>query len=545
MHGLDTTTCIKPQGLKCTNSGMMARGREWTLLEGLGPASDLGVFNNNLANGYRAFAERYLQCEVNGEFKDPLPTSDAVWIDDPNMRQYIEDVHEATTLKPVCSVEEVVNMYHGPKRKNYQRACKKYYRDGVTKMDAILKSFVKFEKCSLLKAPRVINPRSLPYNLCLGRFLKQNEHEYFDGMARVWDQDVVVMKGMTAQETARNIKVMWDEFEDPIAIGGDAKKFDMHVRPQALMYEHVLYLRRFFDSYESTVAYYRWGIDVFSRMERMPEDDDCDMLCWLLVHQLRNTGVAYFSDGILKFTMEGTRSSGDLNTSLGNTTIMTAMTRAWCRETGVNIRFLNNGDDCTYIMERRDEQRWRQGMAEWFALRGFRMEFEDTVDYIEGIEFCQAHPVCVGGVWTMVRNLKATISKAAMCLLPQGNGVLRKWMDAVGTAEGSLTAGVPVHQEFAKALRRNGKKASNGIKRLVWRESNKYYNLTENVVEKDIDIMTRLSYERAFGVSPAAQMVLERHYASWKLSSSYGPTIQQWNAPERVGVAIDPCFTLV
>jgi len=506
---------------------------------GLSPPSKLGVFNNNLENGYRAFAERYFMCSVGGVFQPALTSTDQEWVMDVNMEQYCEELVKNLDLAPVASIREVVDCYKGAKKKVYLEASERYWRDGVRKMDAMLRSFVKFEKCALDKAPRVINPRSPIYNLVLGRFLKKNEHSYFDAIAKVFKQEKVVIKGVDAKETGRLMRGMWDQLSSPVAIGGDATKFDMHVSREALEFEHICYLRPYFQSYTHTVRAYRAMQGWCSRHpnDDMPKGNDLLQFMWLLCQQLDNIGKAYFKDGTLKFKMRGTRASGDLNTSLGNCILMSAMTYSWRKTCGVEALLANNGDDCQYFMEKDEEQVWRTGFDQFYQRKGFRMVLEDTSHMFEEVEFCQSRPVRVRGGWTMIRNPCTLITKASMCLLSVSNAkTLRKWMMAVGVAEGSLARGIPVLQSFARAMRRNGLRCTKRLIEAAYYQSNRVYHADLVVNDQEITHESRMSFYHAFGILPEEQMVLENYYDGWTCGFNLDLTIPSWDAATREAV---------
>lgn len=531
-----------PVGLIKSVNGNLKQQRRWVLVTGLAPPSRLGVFNNTVENGYRAFAERYFRCKVGDEFEPALGTSDAEWRHDPLMRQFCEELTGHLDLAPKISVREVVDCYKGTKYKTYLQAAERYWRDGVKRMDAQLRSFVKFEKCDLTKAPRVINPRSPIFNLKLGQFLKKNEHCYFEAIAAVFKQDHVVIKGMDSHASAEAIESMWDAVKDAIGIGGDASKFDMHVSREALMFEHLCYLRPLVNSYEEAVEAQETGDRRFSNGEELDESwSDIEQLAWLLAAQLDNSGKAYFRDGSLRFRMRGTRASGDLNTSLGNCILMCAMTYCWQRRCGVTVQLANNGDDCMYILERRDEQRWRSGLEEFYRAKGFRMVLEDTVDELEQVEFCQSRPVRTIEGLTMVRNPKTLVTKGSMCLLPVDNmRVLRKWMMAIGVAEGSLARGVPVLQSFAKAMRRNGERCTQRLIKAAYSQSNRMYHSDMVVKDQIITAEARVSFYMAWGITPAEQRALEGHYDHWQCSRNFGGTIRSFEAIDRDVAPIAP-----
>jgi len=521
---VDSVSEVRPAGLKLSRNGNTHRIRVWHKLTGLCPPTKLGVFNNTLDNGYRAFAERYFLCKTSDGFRPALPVHVFEYTHDHVMMGFLESVCAELDLVPVASNREVVGAYTGAKRMVYEQASEEFYRDGVTRRHAMLHSFVKFEKQDLSKAPRVINPRSTVYNLRLGRFLKFNEKKYYKALATVFGQEHVVIKGLDTMSVATQLRQLWDDNANPIAIGGDASKFDMHVSKAALYYEHLFYIRPYYDSLgEARLAYDR----VISDNRENPKGySDREELCWLLSQQLYNRGRAWFDDGKLSFEMEGTRASGDLNTSLGNCLLMCALTHAWARRAGTRVALANNGDDCQYFMDRSVETQFREGMCDWFATKGFRMVLEDTAHEFESVEFCQAQPVLTFNGWNMVRNPQTLITKATMCLTPVANfNGLRRWMMAVGVCEGSLARGVPVVQAFAACLRANGSKCTARQIELAYHGSTRAFHADMNASCEPITDVARNSFHTAFGVTPEEQMVLESHYSSWRLGP-WGETMR-------------------
>lgn len=535
MQGVDSSSEVYPPGLICLPNGELSRTRRWVKLTGLAPASKLGVFNNNLNNGYKAFAERYMLCKTENGFEPALKTSMTLTMCKESV-EHLQEVVDALELAPVATTHEVAMAYTGPKRKLYLEAERKYWTDGVKRMDAILHSFVKFEKTNLLKAPRVINPRSPVYNLALGRYLKLNEKNYYKAIASVFGQENVIIKGMDSYESARQIKLVWDQFSDPIAIGGDATKFDMHVSLEALYYEHLHYLVPYVGSIVEAIALYDRVI-VKKAPELRLDWSDAEQLAWLLSLQLQNFGTAYFDDGKLKFRMRGTRASGDLNTSLGNCILMCAMARVWSKRTGVRMMLINNGDDCVFVMERKDEGKWREGILEYYRSKGFRMVLEETAYELEEIEFCQSRPCWTEEGYTMVRNPLTLIEKGSMCLQPVGTTKqLRRWMMAVGVCEGSLAKGVPVVSAFARAMRRNGAKCSTRYIKHVYAGSSRAFHSDFELKESDISAAARTSFWMAWGILPREQEALEAHFAEWSLDRSW----QSWGEDEAIDKFPEP-----
>lgn len=509
------------------------------MIKGIAPPNKLGVFNNTVANGYRAFAERYFRCKVGSKFEPALETSVRDWEDDPHMREFCEKLHENIDLTPTATIDEVVAEYKGAKKRVYERAAERYWSDGLRKMDAALKSFVKFEKCDLTKAPRVINPREPVFNLVLGKFLKKNEKKYFEAIARVYGQERVVIKGLDALGSASALRECWDAVENVVAIGGDASKFDMHVSRSALRFEHLCYIRNYCDSYEEAKFYRCQGEQRFANGVAFSDAwSDVEQLAWILAGQLDNRGTAWFRDGRLKFNMSGTRASGDLNTSLGNCIIMSALTYCWMRKSGIRCRLANNGDDCVYFVREQDEQRWRDGFDAFYRSKGFRMVLEETVRDFPAVVFCQSNPIRTDEGLKMVRNPRTLIEKAAMCVVPvHSMTMLRKWMMAVGVGEGSLNRGVPIVQSFTACMRRNGSRCTRKFIDASLRGSDRILHADMKVQTVPITDQARIDFWVAWGITPEEQRALESYYDGYVMTRAWGEPLKSWEAVDREAVA--------
>lgn len=280
----------------------------------------------------------------------------------------------------------------------------------------------------------------------------------------------------------------------------------------------------------------RWLGEInFSKGVEFSESwSDAEQLAWLLAGQLDNRGTAYFKDGKLKFKMSGTRASGDLNTSLGNCIIMCALTYCWQKRSGVKCRLANNGDDCVYFLRKRDENAWRRGFDEYYRSCGFRMVLEETVDELCQVEFCQCHPIRTYEGLKMVRNPKSLIEKGAMCLMPDLSiSGLRKWMMAVGIAEGSLGRGVPIIQNFATAMRRNGVRCTQRYMRGAFRQSGRVYQADFDYRTEPITDRARVDFYSAWGITPDQQIAMEKYYDRYVMTHSFGKPIMAHEAVDR------------
>lgn len=467
-------------------NGQPCKQRTYHVVSRMGDNHDLGVFNNNVSAVERAMVERYFLCKVGEGYQPALRTNRGAW-DTEVLREFRREcVSYVSARATKVSEREVVNMYRGAKRRIYENALRSLYRTPINRKDASLRPFTKFEKQSLSKAPRIINPRSPRYNLKLGQYLKLAEKLYYKAINRIWGEHTehTVIKGLNPFESARVMKSKWDRFKDPIALGLDATKFDMHVSIWALAFEHSIYDGTF---NSATLR---------------------ELLSW----QLLNSGTAYCPDGQVKFKMPGTRSSGDLNTSLGNCLLMCALIHEMCRKLGVDAELANNGDDCVLMFERTELQKVLECVPGFFAEKGFRMTVEAPVDIFEQLEFCQSRPVLLAGGWCMVRNVRTCLKKDPMCLVPiQNTKVWRKWLAAVGQCGLATVPGCPVLQSFYGAFERSGSRTTKRFNEHVFRNTSMVERATKGKPTTILDT-ARASFYRAFGITPDYQIALEHYF---------------------------------
>lgn len=474
--------------LRVICDGQPTKPRTYHVVPRMGPCHNFGVFNNGVRSVERALLERYFLCQVDGTFHRSVAVKAGVFSSSllSGVRRVVVDLvrPQATVLQTA----QVVKLYTGAKRRVYEAAHRSLMRSKVNRKDASLRPFTKFEKQPLTKACRIINPRSPRYNLSLGKYLKHMEKKYYEGLNVAWGGHTAhtVIKGLNVVESAAVIRAKWERFTTPVAIGLDATKFDMHVSVEALRYEHGFYNRVFRDR----------------------------ALAKLLSWQINNRGVAYCPDGQVRFSMPGTRSSGDLNTSLGNCILMCSMVLAMVKELGVQAELCNNGDDCVLMLEATDAERVVGYIRPFFLRHGFRMEVEPVVDVFESVEFCQSRPVFDGEKWVMVRNLSACLRKDPMCLVPlQNDRVWRKWLGAVGDCGVSLVSGIPVLQAFYECFQRNGVASGDKFKRHVFKNtSQEERSKGVSVARREVSAEARASFWRAFGLPPDYQVGLETYY---------------------------------
>lgn len=452
----------------------------------------LKVNNASIDTLSAALLERMFYCQVGGVFVAP-PS-----VDRRHLHLTLKTFRNLLLRNVGCIGSklipiEFVSLFRGRKAAIYANVLDDYELGGVSRVHSVSAAFVKCEKVNPSKAPRCIQPRHPIYNMGLGCYLKHIEHRLYKGIARVFREGVVVIKGYDVQEIGHIMHSKWSSLHDPIGIGLDAVKFDMHVSAEMLEWEHSIYL-----------ALYRHD----------PE------LKRLLGWQVKNRGVGYCYDGKLRYSVDGRRFSGDMNTALGNCIIMCAMVYSYAASVGVSIKLANNGDDCMVFMERHDETAFRQGLAEWFYKCGFRMTVEDSVDRLEQVEFCQMRPINTINGWTMVRNFNTAREKDSICLLPLSNErAFRKWLYAIGECGLALCSGVPVMQALYSCYLRNGL-PSNSANSVQMQSGMMMLRRTLDSKTADITDDARAGFMLAWNVTPDEQVCLEEYYSGLVLHYS-------------------------
>lgn len=414
------------------------------------------------------------------------------------LRNFAESVVRACGVHRPCSVDAFVNYYTGRRRTLYANAAAELQHRPLTRRDfRVLNAFVKAEKINFTAkkdpAPRVIQPRSPRYNVEVGRFLRPLEHVVYRGIEKTFGAPTV-MKGYNAEEVASIMRDHWNQFASPAAIGLDASRFDQHVRREMLTWEHGVYLNCFLGA-------------------------DREYLAWLLSGQLVNRGSMRCTDGTLKYEVDGSRMSGDMNTALGNCLIMCGLVHTLASERKVNVRLVNNGDDCVVFCESRDVQKLTNGLEAWFKEFGFKMKVEPVVTVFEKISFCQASPVYDGEKWLMVRDPRITVSKDAHCTNPTfgAGSAAKKWLYAVGECGLAMGGGVPIIQEQYKAFLRAG---AAGLRDTAVVGETGMAMLARGLHrgERPVSEAARVSFWLAFDISPTQQRELERKFADCEVN---------------------------
>lgn len=418
-----------------------------------------------------------------------------------------------SSLRPLTRAEFVAGRPSGL-RKVYQRAIddRRFELRGLRDLTK-LKGFVKVEKSAqayidsegrlfCAKPPRPIHPRDPGFNIEQGRFTVVIEHHLYGDLAEICDYRhggevlPVVMKAYNVEDRARIIRAHWDR------AGGDGKAFalcidqsgfDAHIELLSLLFTHQVFELYF------------------------PGRPD---LKRLLKAQLDNRVVARFRDGEVRTRLGPMRMSGDMDTSLGNCLISATLAWMLCRVYR-KTSFVVDGDDTIIFVPRKLMDTIRRKVVDHYLSFGFDAVAEHPCDVFEHIEFCQSKPVFDGCKWRMVRNWHKAISldySGYERLLE--DRYFKEFIHSVGSCGMALTYGLPIMQEFYSFGIREGSKGRDvpwdqikglGLFRLAKRAGG--FRRWSPVTDA-----ARISFWRAFGVTPDSQIRWERHFSEMVLT---------------------------
>jgi hypothetical protein len=482
------------EGLTFKIEAGVKQGRRHFVLAGLGGGAVVGVAESCIGNAVLAVSHRVLRYydKKTGDLRPVIKPEHGAWNKAIPFITSLAGLVRRTCPKHL-TMQEFVDSSPPHLKRRYGEAMEAYLTRGMTSRDAMVKVFVKYEKLveknGKMPIPRMISPRSPVFNMRLGMFLRPIEHSIYAGIAvmfaeRFGSVEPPVTKGQDLRRKARGLANRWQRFPNPVALSLDGEKWDQHVSASALKVEHLLY-------------------KLIYQFDRE--------LAWLLEQQIKNRCSGNFPDGWLKYVVEGSRMSGDVNTSLGNCTLSCLLIYLYLCEQGVaKAEIANDGDDLLVIVERKELKRF-DSVKEWYKEMGFSMTVEAPVYHLEQCDFCSSHPVQLNraGEWIMVRKL-AALSKDVVSLSAVNLKEARNWMAATGECGLIAASGIPMYSALHRKLLAvgNPRKAPNRKlleNTLLWSGA-----MGEVVVEEDV---VRSSFHLATGLTPELQIAYEENIA--------------------------------
>lgn len=442
-----------------------------------------------------------------------------------SLQLLVSALEEMSVITAPFERSEFPAQFRGRKRSEYERAVRELEVAGLDASDATIRMFLKHEKDVRSekpnRIPRVISPPSTKFLVELGRYVKKVEHGIYENVDRIFGFDVVV-KGRNAAEVGQIIDDHWHSFADPVAIDCDVEKLDRSFDGEMLHLTHRPIMSCF-------------------------QGSDLELVRRLLKTQLKPIVKGRMDDGFFSYTVDGTLTSGQPNTSLAGVVAVCAIIYEWAKGAGIRVKVVDAGDDFTIFCEKKDEQRVWQGLNCAFRDHGFILTRSPTRHIIEEIEFCQCHPVRVDGSYRLVRNARSAAIKDAGSTKPIDQvGVFCGWVNAVGNSGISMHSGVPVAQSYYDMMirsaheqvnkltipKRKMKKIRNLMRRFELEDGGlKWWSAGMTGKSKAIAWETRVSYYLAFGITPLEQTLLEKHYDTTTIKYSKNKVPVDWNIP--------------
>jgi len=496
-------------GLIGSRSRTPVKVKRMTKILGVGPRATVSAFNNSFKNFLQSVKCRvFMYKDESGTWisKDSHPHDDLVF--EKLLSEEFSFLTKNNTSHTPIPVTEYHKLYSGLKKRRYLKAGLSLLSSRLRKRDWRIKMFIKFEKdirsAKPDHVPRTISPPGDRMLVSDGSYSKAAEHSVFKKVNEMYGH-IVVAKGLNYQELGILSFSHWKAFNNPVSVDLDVKRLDQSISQIGLHQTHLV-LCSFFG----------------------PEH--ADRIIWLFSKQLTTHAKAKCDDGELEYWVEGTLTSGQTNTSMVGVLLVTCILHGYFRTIGVNIRLLNCGDDCTIICEEGDMSKVIGGLKSWFSKFAMRIKLSGVNKVFEGIEFCQTRPVWTPGGYQMVRNVRDAIIKDSVCIDPLDNPVkAAKWLNAVASGGINTHGGIPIFQDFytcyarssdemlsqLKLTKRQRKRVSNKDIRSVEKSSMSYWGKgMMKCYEDNIHHLTRLSFYKAFGITPVQQCLLEGYYRS-------------------------------
>jgi hypothetical protein len=243
-------------------------------------------------------------------------------------------------------------------------------------------------------------------------------------------------------------------------------------------------------------------------MSRQVEKEKRELM-FMLRGLVKTRVVGIFPDGKLEYRIHYQLASGRPDTALMGAVGMEGMMKVATKQAGIpsdKMSHANMGDDHVFMIEK-----GYIGMIERIiqVYRKFGMELNvegRLASDLECIQFCQHRIVAVDGVYRMVRDWRKVIGKVRTGYRWHATETeFDVYAATVGVCEGILNAGVPIISTFAEYLRQFGQ-PNDEVRKSHWHYKQLSFSDYRFV---PISWATRVSFERAFGITPSEQARLE------------------------------------
>lgn len=489
-------------------TGLKDNSRFWRL-RGPGWNYPLSFFASSSTNLYRGLVNRVLSYK-GAPIIAPKPGS---W------SRLTKDVLiglRKCGLRPTTPMQSSawLECYRGRKQTIYRRALESLKVKALGDRDFRVSAFVKRDKDKIpssgsIPDPRIIQPRDPRVTVTFGPYIRAIEGKLYKLFSSLWrsiamsTSTPVCFKGLNYVERGFYLKKKWDSFKNPVGVALDASRFDLHVSVDALKFTDSLYMGCFHREY-------------------LP------VLEFILSRRHFTRGMAKCKESWYNYAKEGGRCSGDVDTSLGNVCIMLAVSVKIAMRMRCHIELVNDGDDQIFIVEKRDLDTLLGMIEPTFTEFGFRMTVEKPTIVFERLDSCQTRPVITSlSSAKMVRYPTLAISKDLASFLPINcPAVARNMCQAIGDCGSAAYGDMPVLGEFYRRLQLVGGNAdkhwkSTGVDSGFLYHVHRLEPVSPQVTPALIDPGVRVSFWKAFGITPDEQCCLESLIRDWNVS--FGP----------------------
>lgn len=324
--------------------------------------------------------------------------------------------------KPIPWSPEAVVRYYGadtPKGQLYESAYSELRYRPLEPRDSNVTMFVKAEKLltdsrHLYGDPRAIQFRGVVYSAALARYTLALERTFYMCTPGA-------TKGLDSHGKGTVMSDMILKYAQPAYLELDCSRFDAHVSSELLRAEHHFYNCMFSSA----------------------------PLAGMLRRQLKNK---VYSRSGLKYTVEGGRMSGDMNTALGNNVLQWGMITVWLSECGIDkFDFVFDGDDSVIVIERKQVGLVRASLYEEM----FGMKAKLKVHHeIELVEYCKGMFFGIPGDLVFGRNPLVSIHKDRYTTkLLTSQQQVNSYMYTLGLCMAHQYDKIPVMWSLANAVR--------------------------------------------------------------------------------------------
>lgn len=484
-------------------SGRPVRTRTMTQFVGYAPNEQVGCFSSSSSNMRLAILGRVLSKEVNGVRKPLLKTLPLPGHEDP-LRQFADAIRRLSSPTTALEPAAFAAQYSGGKRKEYDRAAESLRFQPLIEQDSNIKLFLKLEKDIRSqkpgRIPRCILPPDVRYTVETGRFVHPMEKTLYATIDELWGSRVVT-KGRNYSQVGDMFSEAWLDFNEPCSLDCDVSKMDQSITEEVL---EVL-------------------LDLLADLTMTDNEYLRKILKWTLRTKVRGRA----DDGMFSYHQRGTLSSGMCYTSITGVFVVTGIAWLFRRKLGIKMRMVDAGDDMTLIFEKDDLPLVMSQLAQFYAQFGLTLEIGIPNFVLEGIEFCQSHPVKIGSRYQMVRNARTAGVKDYVCVdrLDRVQDICA-WWESVGKCGLASQGGSPVATARYNQMVRSSSRLLESLNlkpRAVKRyraavrrhdEASGGFNqfgkgMTNGSIVSD---ESRFSYYLAFGMTPQVQRALEEEF---------------------------------